>query len=71
MCKILCFFGFHRFKKTDWVSKPHMISRHKKVRYHLLQCQGCCKIKNGKILNGTIIKGRGNHGAKPLKTCNL
>lgn len=72
MCctRILCFMGWHKFQPTDWVSRPYMISRHKKVRYHLLQCKRCCEIKNGEQFDGRIVKGK-SCGAKPLKICKF
>lgn len=72
MCcnKILCFFGWHKYESTDWLSGPFNITPYRRVRYHLLQCQRCCKLKNGDVYYGRVNRKKDNW-ARPLKNCKL
>jgi len=71
MCcnKFLCWLGFHKYEKTDWLSRSHNITPFRRARYELLQCQRCCKIKNGEVFLGQVTHKETN--ARPLKQCGI
>ena len=68
--KLLCWFGFHKYEDTDWLSKPYNVTPYRRHRYLLLQCTRCCKIKNGDAFLGQVSQKK-NKYARPLKNCKI
>ena len=68
-CKGLCNMGVHSYEETDHLSKPYNITPYRRARYAILQCQRCCKLKNGDVFLGVVCHKK--IYAKPLKRCSI
>ncbi len=67
--KFLCWLGWHDYQSTDWLSEPYDITPYRRARYKLLQCQRCCKIKNGGVFLGQVTHKKVK--VRPLKRCDI